>query len=659
MQEKKYRFFMSDFETTVYEGQINTEVWCTGIVELFHDDVKIMHSIDELFEFFKKQRCNCMFYFHNLKFDGEFWISFLLTKLGFTQAYIQNPDNLMDIKWLRDYEMPWNSFKYSISSKGLWYSITVRFKNFYLKIVDSLKLLPFSVDELGRSFGTKHRKSTMEYKGYRYAGCNITPEEQQYFANDLYVPKEALEIMNQEGYDKLTIGSCCLAEFKNIREGFMATMEYDEAFPNLYDYKLDSEIYGYESAGEYIRRGYRGGWVYVVKGKEKRILHKGLTADVNSLYPSVMHSKSGNRYPVGLPTFWSGNYIPNAAIGDNKYYYIKVRTRFYLKKGKLPFIQIKNNFLYDGTECLETSDVFDYERHRYTKSYIDRDGKEQPAIVELTMTMTDWELMQEHYNLEETEILSGCWFYAATGIFDAYIDKYAEIKKNSKGARRGIAKLFLNNLYGRFATNTDSSFKVAYIKDDGSIGYFVVPEYEKEPGYIAIGAAITSYARYFTITAAQLNYYGPNKRGFVYADTDSIHCDLQPHSLKGVTVHPTEFCCWKLESYWDDAIFTRQKTYIEHVTHEDGEPIEHPYHLVKCAGMPKKCKELFITSILGTHKSIDEYSIDEAEFLFDKRGKPIIRTLKDFDVGLCIPGKLRPKRLPGGIVLVDTTYKMR
>ena len=54
----------------------------------------------------------------------------------------------------------------------------------------------------------------MEYEGLRYPGCIITPEEREYIANDVLVVKEALEIMFSEGHTKLTIGSCCLDEFK-------------------------------------------------------------------------------------------------------------------------------------------------------------------------------------------------------------------------------------------------------------------------------------------------------------------------------------------------------------------------------------------------------------------------------------------------------------
>ena len=35
------------------------------------------------------------------------------------------------------------------------------------------------------------------------------------------------------------------------------------------------------------------------------------------------------------------------------------------------------------------------------------------------------------------------------------------------------------------------------------------------------------------------------------------------------------------------------------------------------------------------------------------------RNLTDFKIGLKVPSKLRPKRIPGGVLLVETTYEMR
>lgn len=631
MKPRNFTYYMGDFETTVFDNQTYTEVWAAAMVPFWTEEVSILHSIDDMFNKLKNLYGNICIFFHNLKFDGSFWIPFLEQTLKLQQAYmVLEKDGQKTYRWIEQKYMQNNTYKYMISDRGQWYNIIIKVNNKFIEIRDSLKLLPFSVEEIGRSFKTKHKKLTMEYKGVRYAGCNITDEEKEYIANDVLVVKEALEIMFEEGHNGVTIGSCCLKEFKKTYDKW----DYQIFFPNLYDIKIDEE-YGAPTAGDYVRKAYRGGWCYLVPEKAGWIHKDGLTADVNSLYPSMMSSQSGNRYPVGKPTFWKGDYIPENARKPGRYYFVRVRTRFYLRKNYLPFIQLKNSFLYIGTENLTTSDVRD-ENGNYCETVEMPDGTLRSTAVTMTMSMTDWELFKKHYELVDTEILDGCWFFSKIGIFDEYIDKYAEMKKTSKGARRTLAKLFLNNLYGKEAASTDSSFKIAYVKEDGVIGFFPVKEHAKAPGYIPCGAAITSYSRCFTITAAQQNYYGPNERGFIYADTDSIHCDLKPEEVKGITVHPTEFCCWKLESYWDEAIFTRQKTYIEHVTHEDGEPIETPFYDVKCAGMPKKSKQIFLDKM-----EAGEYD------------------LTDFKIGLKVEGKLTPKRIRGGVVLQETTYEMR
>ena len=657
MKIKKYRYFMCDFETTVYRNQKSTEVWASASTELFTDDsVQIFHSIQEQLDYFISLKCNIVAYYHNLKFDGSFWLSYLLIDKGYKQAYIKRGNK---VEWLQEKNMENNTFKYSISAKGQWYSIIIKVKNHFIEIRDSLKLLPFSVKKIGESFKTRHRKLEMEYTGFRYPGCEITDEEKKYIANDVLVVKEALEILFNEGHDKLTIGSCCLSEYKNIcKHSLKNELDYNEMFPDVYDIPIDKNIYKCDNAGEWVKKSYKGGWCYLVKGKENKIYYNGTTADVNSLYPSMMSSESGNPYPVGKPTFWSGNYIPDEALEDNRYYFIRIKTRFYLKKDKLPFIQIKGNLLYKGTESLETSDIYDKETNQYYTNYRDLNGNLVDTRVELTLTMTDFILIKEHYELVDFEILDGCWFYTQIGIFDEYIQKYKHQKQISKGAKRELAKLFLNNLYGKMASSKDSSFKLAYVKDDKSIGFLPVSEFNKKPGYIPVGSAITSYARNFTIRAAQKNYHGVNNPGFIYADTDSIHCDLPPDQIKGIKVHAKDFCCWKLESCWDKAVFTRQKTYIEHVIAEDLETIEKPYNNIKCAGMPQKCKDLFELSMQGTANYNEMWSDDERNFLFDENNKPIKRDFSDFKIGLSVPDKLRPKRILGGILLVETTYQM-
>lgn len=648
-KQKSYRYFVGDFETSVYEGQTDTEVWASGSCELFTENVSIFTSIDEQFAYYYSLKSDIIVYYHNLKFDGSFILDYLLIKEKYKQAFIIDKDQ--NYHWVSDKDMPRHSLKYSISDMGQWYQIVLHTKNGNrIVFQDSLKLLPFSLKRIGESFKTKHKKLEIEYEGERHAFGKITDEEKRYLTNDLLVIKEALEIMHQEEHTKLTIGSCCLSEYKRIiktNTNPNIPGDWDEMFPNLYGQKLIN--FPEKTAGEYIHKSYKGGWTYVVPEKSNKLFFNGVTADVNSLYPSVMSSESGNYYPIGLPHFWKGE-IPDQALKDNRYYFVQIETEFYLKDGYLPFIQIKNDLLYKSTECLKTSCVWDKEKNCWYKNR-----------VTLTLTMTDYELIKEHYDLVECKIISGCWFYSSIGIFDEYIEKYKKIKLTSKGALRELAKLFLNNLYGKMASSTDSSFKIA--KVDGNKLYFITQkENDKEPGYIPIGSAITSYARNFTIRHAQKNYHGPDKPGFIYADTDSIHCDLTEEELIDIKVHPVNFCCWKVESYWDKAIFVRPKTYIEHITHEDGIAIEKPYHQVKCAGMPDRCKELLKMSfdeVKPDKKIIEKMKPEEIDFLIDKNGNVIKRGYTDFKKGLSVPGKLRPFRMPGGILLVDTPYVMR
>ena len=610
MRTRNYDYYVADFETTVYEGQEYTEVWAAAVVKLWDDNVEILHSLPDFLSYIFAQKTNIVCYFHNLKFDGNFILDYLLRN-GYT--------------WNRVAEgnMYNKQFKCAISDRGAWYSITVKMNNMIIEFRDSLKLLPFSVRKIGKGFQTKHKKLDMEYEGFRYAGCVITDKEKEYIRNDVLVVKEALEIMFERGHQKLTIGSCCLEEFKSTYD----KIDYKNFFPDLTEVPIDAEIYGECNADRYIRHSYRGGYCYLVKGKENRKYSHGWTADINSSYPSNMSSESGNRYPVGMPKFWQGD-IPN--LPAQSYYFVRIKCRFKIKEGMLPTVQIKGSFLYSGTDYLTTSDIYDYSSGTYKRYYM-RKGKLHDTQITMTMTCVDYELFLQHYDVYDLQVLDGCWFRTEIGLFDEYMYKYKAIKESSQGAERELAKLYLNNLYGKFSANDLSSYKVPYINKKNVLGFELVEEHEKKPGYIAIGSAITSYARRFVINAAQANFHGVENDGFIYCDTDSIHCSGDPEDCKGIKVHPTNFCAWKLESYWDNAIFVRQKTYIEHITHENGIRIDKPYYSIRCAGMSEDAKQEFIKE----------------------------HTIEEFREGLKLKEGLKPVRMPGGVLLVKKGYDMR
>lgn len=657
-------YYVCDFETSVYDGQTDTEVWAAACVKIHTEDVLVVNSIDKYWEWIEQLKGKNIVYFHNGAFDFSYILDYLLKRDDYAQATYTPDGKVEHTMFYETNDMQPNTFKYSISDMGQWYTMTVKTHRSLIEFRDSYKLIPLSVADMGKSFNTKHRKSTIEYKGERHAGYNITPDEEHYIKNDVLVVKEAIEFMFADGHKKLTIGACCMSEFKSGYNRFV----YQDMFPNLYDIPLDPERYGATNADEYIRKAYRGGWCHVVQGKQCKVHKNGLTLDVNSLYPSMMHSDSGNYYPIGKPEFFSGAEGLKAVEAERQellkshtplvglYYYVRLRCRFRLKVGYLPFIQLKKNLHYRQNESLTTSDVWDENQKRYVSEWVDQCGKKHDTYVTMTMTMTDYELFKKHYIVIDPKILDGCYFEAQQGIYDKYLNKYREMKINApnKGIRT-VAKLYSNNLYGKQAASTISSYKVAMLKPNGVVGFFTVAENEKTPGYIACGAAITSYARNFTITAAQQNYYGVDNPGFIYADTDSLHLDLPLDKIKGVTLHPRNYCCWKNETNWDVGFFTRQKTYIEHVTHEDGEPIETPHYIVTCAGANKTVKQLFIHSVeqdYDTENNPENYTPEELEFIREPR------SISDFVPGIMIPGKLSQKRIKGGVILADTTFEM-
>lgn len=226
---KQSRIMVGDFETTVYKDQTFTEVWASALVEVGTEDVQVFNSLDATYDFIKGEKTDFIIYYHNLKFDGTFWLSFLFSK-GYKNALDLNGH------WIKDKMMRANDVKYAISDRGAWYYIKFKIGSRMIELRDSLKLLPFSVKRIGESFKTKHKKLDIQYEGYRAAGGVITDEERAYIKNDVLVVSEALQIMFKEGHNRLTIGACCLSEYKKKYD----RQDFRTFFPDLNKDELTS-----------------------------------------------------------------------------------------------------------------------------------------------------------------------------------------------------------------------------------------------------------------------------------------------------------------------------------------------------------------------------------------------------------------------------------
>ena len=514
--------YAADFETTTDVD--DCRVWAWAVCEVGnYDNFRYGVTIDELMGMCKKDKNNIL-YFHNLKFDGEFILYWL-----FHNGFKLNNESKLNT----------NEFSTLISDTGLFYSIEICFKRtkkeiVKVKILDSLKILPFSVEKVAQAFNLPISKLSINYQEKREIGHKLTEEEISYIKNDVEIVARAIEILHKQGLTKMTAGANALEEYKRI----ISKKLFEKWFPPpLYDSD--------------IRQAYKGGFTYLNPKYCGKDIKNGIVLDVNSLYPSVMYYSP---LPYGEGKYFTGKYIND----DNYNLYIQMfRCQFKLKKGYIPTIQLKNNMFFVPTEYLESS---------------------KGEYITMCLTNIDLELFFEHYEVYDIDYISGWKFRSYIGLFKNYIDKWNKIKVQAtiekNGAMRSIAKLMLNSLYGKFALNPKVKSKYPFLGDDDIIHYKIVQEEDRKPIYIPMGVFITSWARYKTITSAQKVY-----DRFIYADTDSLHLEGE-EIPEGLEISDTELGKWKLESRFTKARFIRQKSYIEEIDNK---------LKITCAGMPESC----------------------------------------------------------------------
>lgn len=530
--------FTADFETATWLEN-ETFVWAWATCEIGNEsNLQIDNSIDSFIRYCKEQK-NATFYFHNLKFDGEFIIYWCLTH-GFKLA--KNKDEIED-----------NTFTTLISDMGQFYSIVIYFKKGNKKVhkvtfIDSLKIIPFSVDMIAKSFNLEISKLKLDYNKSRSRNHKLTNDEKEYIKNDVLIVAKALKVLFDEDLTKMTQGSNALNDFKEI----LTKSKFMHYFPNL-DYEVDKDL----------RKSYKGGFTYLNPIYKEKDVKNITVLDVNSLYPSVMYEK---KLPFGEPVYFEGKYK-----NDNIYdLYIQMITcSFELKENKIPTIQIKNNkSFFRSNEYLRNS---------------------KNEIVCLVLTSVDLKLFMEQYNVYDLEFICGWKFKSIQGIFKNYIDKWVSRKNKAtiEGnlGQRTLAKLMLNALYGKFATSLDVQSKMPFLGDDEIVHYEMSKKEQKNGIYLPIGSFITAYAREKTIRTSQaITDYSLKKYGedyYVYSDTDSIHTRCSIEELKQFCeIDDVKLGYWKCEGFAKKGKFIRQKCYIEEID----DNIE-----ITCAGMPKTC----------------------------------------------------------------------
>ena len=302
-----------------------------------------------------------------------------------------------------------------------------------------------------------------------------------------------------------------------------------------------------------------------------------------------------NPYPIGVPVEFVGQYVY-----DKNYplFVQNLTCLFFLKDNAIPTIQLVGSW--------------SYTRHEYIKESLEP--------VSLSLSSIDLEIFLRMYDVDVISWDGGFKFRSAVGLFDSYIHKWQKEKEENDGGARVNAKLMLNSLYGKFGTNPDVTPKIPELHGDVVV-YVLSDEELRDPVYLPIAIYVTAYARRVLIDAIMANY-----DRFIYCDTDCLH--LIGNELPDLPLHDTAFSHWKIEGEFSHARHLRSKCYIWDLNNSIS---------VVCAGMPDNVKAIC---------NFDNFRIGFSNL--DENGD-VLRGR----------GKLIPKSVSGGVVLVPSPYQLR
>ncbi len=487
---KVEKWVVADFETKTEKFYIEngyTEVWLYAISDMYGKIINYGFTIDEFMKYCKENLKGYVVYFHNLKFDGSFILNWIINNKIEYKDKIFSKDN--------------KCFNTLISEEGQYYQITIHFQAGITVIFqDSLKILPFPVAVIAKSFNLPMLKGCIDYDDY-----SIDDEKLEYVFNDVKIVALALKELKENGLQNMTTASCAYHNFSDsfpFMKSFFPTL--DENF--LIEY----------------RQAYRGGRSQVNPIYENVICHDVKRFDVNSMYPYIMHDME---LPYGLP-------IKCSKMGTYKFELYKINITFTLKEGHLPTLLKKNVMFGDGSY------------------YINSEEMEC-----LFISNIDFEILKRHYDISFLYIQEIWGFNTSTNIFKRYIDKWYAIKNTTTGGKKIIAKLMLNSLYGKFGSNCKGKSKIPYIDEDGVLAFKNTEEQDMRKYYLPMAIAITSYAHLVLDNAIVATGFDK----FVYCDTDSVHTlgTLPQEMLDNHILGK-----FKLEGLEVTSKYVRQKTYV-------------------------------------------------------------------------------------------------
>lgn len=310
-------WYVADFETTsdrFYKENGYTKVWLYAVCDSNAVMSSLGYSIEEFFKDLYTKYIGKIIYFHNLKFDGQFILSYLLS----------NGYEYKEELKVRDGK----GFTTLIGELGEFYCIKINFsKGRQVQIHDSLKIIPLKVSQIAIDFKLPILKEHIDYDNY-----DITPEKIVYIQHDVKIVAMALKEVKEHGLDRMTTASSAYHYYT----ASLSENQLNRFYPELDD-KFMSDY----------REAYRGGRAQVNPMYQGKLLHNVRRYDINSMYPSIMHN---DPLPYGKP-------IPISRMGDYKFEVYIVEMDIELKPNHMPSLLMKGFIFGDTTYYMKTDGI--------------------------------------------------------------------------------------------------------------------------------------------------------------------------------------------------------------------------------------------------------------------------------------------------------------
>lgn len=629
--------YVADFETTaVRVYNIKTRkldrqyseawvcAWALIPVELEPDPAHIIHgrSIDTFMaavaELVRdqvkgktKKRRSVTVFTHNLKFDGDFILWWLLH--GHGEILEEVRENVL------------------YSFKAAWDGIEVTFR-------DSLKIFPQSAAKIGELYGIRKLRGEWDYEKYRTPETPVSAEEWVYVDHDVMIISRALADYRRQGYVENT--QAAIAYNDRLRRTYprfkktlaLSYKEQDyERFRNMFPKEirpLPFELH------KHLMLGYFGGISYLNPMYARQDITMAHSFDVHSMYPSQMHDRP---LPIGDPLI-----IENPSQ-EEAWRIIR----------NYPCVMVDWEELSLRLKSPEHFPVLMFPTAPQTS--VRMEGKIIRCRNEIAcLTGLDCRMMASEYEIESGMIKRIYFFSSRRGHYKEFVDYWMGIKqdadrvlndpastgeeRSAAKTRRSLAKVMLNSSYGKDGTKLLRLPHKTYLSGDDQLEARIEVEITKIEYYLPSAIFICAWARWQLWNAVRLV-----RPYFIYCDTDSVKVTQEGYEnlmrSPDFDVDDYRLGAWGYEGEYLTARFVRQKTYSYTQLNKTRIPER---HYVVC-GAPNDIKSVM---------RIDDFRPGMVITLDQ------IHAETDPETGKPRQGRLNPVRVRGGVILEETGFQI-